>query len=142
MSNDGCSSLTDYTCHCAKYLEVWSHALPCVETACSVGQMNDVKEGLRGVCDEAGVHISFSEPSWTSARLSATRTAGATRLPPMESDEEEETGEKMNVGAIAGGVVGGLAVLYSAGVAVFYVRRRYPYPAKLPAVKKMRDEQD
>lgn len=48
----------------------------------------------------------------------------------MTDSETGDQGSKTNIGAIVGGVVGGLAVLCIAAVAVFYIKRRQPRSAQ------------
>ncbi|KAM0200686.1 hypothetical protein ACHAPA_008692 [Fusarium lateritium] len=65
--------------------------------------------------------------SKATAQSETTRPATTvTSVPPGEADEDSNTGggEKSNVGAIAGGVVGGVAVIVGAGLAIFFILRR------------------
>ncbi|KAK8193074.1 hypothetical protein HDK77DRAFT_506688 [Phyllosticta capitalensis] len=66
LSNDGCSSLGDFECHCKKPGLVDS-VTPCVEKACSVADQETVVKDVVALCQEYGVHLT----------IPATKTATA-----------------------------------------------------------------
>jgi hypothetical protein len=62
----------------------------------------------------------------TAQSKTARTTTTVTSVPQGGADEDSNTGgeKKSNVGAIAGGVVGGVAVLVGVGLAIFFILRR------------------
>ncbi|KAL4943762.1 hypothetical protein BDV06DRAFT_129439 [Aspergillus oleicola] len=58
MSNDGCSSLTDFACHCARPALV-DEVTPCVEQACNEQDQSSVSNAVVTECASAGVPISI-----------------------------------------------------------------------------------
>ncbi|KAL4923919.1 CFEM domain-containing protein [Aspergillus undulatus] len=76
MSHDGCSSLTDFACHCAKPVLV-SEVTPCVEQACNEEDQASVSSAVVAECSSAGVPISIpavggSPPPTTESDPTAT----------------------------------------------------------------------
>ncbi|KAL4780980.1 CFEM domain-containing protein [Aspergillus varians] len=73
MSHDGCSSLTDFACHCRKPALV-SEVTPCVERACNERDQSSVSNAVVTECSSAGVPISIPPVGGTSttARSQAT----------------------------------------------------------------------
>lgn len=71
---------------------------------------------------------STGEPSSKATAQSETArpTTTVTGVPQGEAGEDSDTGggKKSNVGAIAGGVVGGVALIVGAGLAIFFILRR------------------
>ncbi|KAF4458159.1 hypothetical protein F53441_10 [Fusarium austroafricanum] len=72
---------------------------------------------------------STEETGSVSAKSkSAAATTSATGAPQSDADGDKEKdgdgGSKTPVGAIAGGVVGGVAVLVAVGLIIFFIRRR------------------
>ncbi|CAJ0540525.1 Ff.00g075940.m01.CDS01 [Fusarium sp. VM40] len=71
---------------------------------------------------------SIGEPSSKDTAQSETArpTTTVTGVPQGEAGEDSNTGDgkKSNVGAIAGGVVGGVALIVGAGLAIFFILRR------------------
>jgi hypothetical protein len=71
---------------------------------------------------------STEEPSSKATAQSKTArpTTTVTSVPQGDVDEDSNTGggKKSNVGAIAGGVVGGVAVLVGVGLAIFFILRQ------------------
>lgn len=66
-------------------------------------------------------HMSLNHPSAEPAEPSATNVNGGYSHPVVYYPKS-----KSNAGAIAGGVVGGLAVVAIAVVVLYWIRRRYP----------------
>ncbi|WZH43242.1 uncharacterized protein QYS62_004244 [Fusarium acuminatum] len=62
----------------------------------------------------------------TAQSKTARPTTTVTSVPQGEADEDSDTGggKKSNVGAIVGGVVGGVAVIAGVGLAIFFILRR------------------
>ncbi|KAF2189790.1 CFEM-domain-containing protein, partial [Zopfia rhizophila CBS 207.26] len=58
LGKDGCSSLTDFACHCTK-TELIPSVTPCVQAACSADDQAKVITAVEGTCAEAGVPISI-----------------------------------------------------------------------------------
>ncbi|KAK7615829.1 CFEM domain-containing protein, partial [Phyllosticta citricarpa] len=58
LSNDGCSSLGDFECHCKKPGLVES-VTPCVEKACSVADQETVVKDVVALCQEYGVQLTI-----------------------------------------------------------------------------------
>ncbi|KAL1629892.1 hypothetical protein SLS56_005161 [Neofusicoccum ribis] len=81
LSGDGCSSLTDFECHC-KVPGLTDQITPCVQKACSAADQQTVAEQVQALCAQYGVSISVPEASSTAAPSS---TAAATSAPASSS---------------------------------------------------------
>ncbi|OQD76706.1 hypothetical protein PENDEC_c004G00793 [Penicillium decumbens] len=90
LTSDGCSTLTDFACHCQKPALV-STITPCVQKACPVADQISVSSVVVAQCSSAGHPISVpsiepttaagtttTESSSTPAETSATATATET----------------------------------------------------------------
>ncbi|KAJ5488572.1 GPI-anchored CFEM domain protein B [Penicillium diatomitis] len=78
LTTDGCSSLTDFACHCSKP-QLVSTITPCVQKACKVPDQISVSNAVVAQCSSAG-HPIVVPPIETasSAASSAASTAAAT----------------------------------------------------------------
>ncbi|CEJ58053.1 Putative GPI anchored CFEM domain protein [Penicillium brasilianum] len=79
LTTDGCSSLTDFACHCQKPALV-STITPCVQKACAVADQISVSNAVVAQCSSAGHPISVPPIETTSAgsTTSASSSASAT----------------------------------------------------------------
>ncbi|KAF7717552.1 Uncharacterized protein PECH_006591 [Penicillium ucsense] len=74
LTTDGCSSLTDFACHCSKP-QLVSTITPCVQKACKVPDQISVSNAVVAQCSSAG-HPIVVPPIETAS--SAASTAAAT----------------------------------------------------------------
>ncbi|KAL4996097.1 hypothetical protein BDV10DRAFT_116926 [Aspergillus recurvatus] len=88
MSSDGCSSLTDFSCHCRQSALV-SEVTPCVQQACSEQDQSSVSNVVVTACSSVGVPISVppvgeGTTATTESGLAPTTTGGEseTAAPP------------------------------------------------------------
>ncbi|KAL4902991.1 hypothetical protein BDW74DRAFT_157241, partial [Aspergillus multicolor] len=86
MSSDGCTSLTDFACHCRQPALV-EQVTPCVEQACSEPDQSSVSNVVMTACSSAGVPISIppvGAATTTTAGDDPTTTGGddETAAPP------------------------------------------------------------
>ncbi|KAF4278413.1 hypothetical protein KXW14_005426 [Aspergillus fumigatus] len=84
LSADGCSSLTDFACHCQKP-ELVSNITPCVQSACNIADQSSVSVAFVSQCSAAGHPISV--PPVGAASTTASETATTT-----ESSTQTTTG--------------------------------------------------
>ncbi|KAJ5371381.1 GPI-anchored CFEM domain protein B [Penicillium cataractarum] len=92
LTSDGCSSLTDFACHCQKPSLV-SDITPCVQKACSVGDQISVSNAVVAQCSSAGHPISVPPvETTTSASSSASSSASATDSSSSASATATDTG--------------------------------------------------
>jgi len=83
LSTDGCSSLTDFACHC-KHTDLIPQAQPCIQKACpQQSQQAAVVSVIEGICSSAGVPITIPVPGGSSA--APTTSAAATSTPAESS---------------------------------------------------------
>ncbi|KAK7528852.1 uncharacterized protein IWZ02DRAFT_429417 [Phyllosticta citriasiana] len=117
LSNDGCSSLGDFECHCKKPGLVES-VTPCVEKACSVADQETrppisshantvavkgtVVKDVVALCQEYGVQLTIPATKTATMPGYASPTSPAT-APPVNNNPAPTT----TVGAPAGGNNGG-----------------------------------
>ncbi|RHZ60050.1 hypothetical protein CDV55_106441 [Aspergillus turcosus] len=73
LSSDGCSSLTDYACHCQKP-QLVSDVTPCVQSACNLADQSSVSSAVVSQCSAAGHPISVPPVSAASTTASETTT--------------------------------------------------------------------
>ncbi|KAF7121565.1 hypothetical protein CNMCM5793_009035 [Aspergillus hiratsukae] len=73
LSNDGCSSLTDYACHCQKP-QLVSDVTPCVQSACNIADQSSVSSAVVSECSAAGHPISVPSVGTASTTTSETTT--------------------------------------------------------------------
>ncbi|KAL2130386.1 hypothetical protein VTI74DRAFT_6531 [Chaetomium olivicolor] len=57
LSTDGCSSLTDFACHCEK-TEVVAEVMSCVQGACTAHDQAKVITAIESLCGSAGVAVT------------------------------------------------------------------------------------
>ncbi|KAK7529315.1 hypothetical protein IWX49DRAFT_558128 [Phyllosticta citricarpa] len=101
LSNDGCSSLGDFECHCKKPGLVES-VTPCVEKACSVADQETVVKDVVALCQEYGVQLTIPATKTATMPGYASPTSPAI-APPVNNNPAPTT----TVGAPAGGNNGG-----------------------------------
>ncbi|KAK8156314.1 hypothetical protein IWX90DRAFT_226254 [Phyllosticta citrichinensis] len=93
LSNDGCSSLGDFECHCKKPGLVES-VTPCVEKACSVADQETVVKDVVALCQEYGVQLTIPATKTatipTSAPGYASPSSPAT-VPPVNNNNPAPT---------------------------------------------------
>ncbi|KAF2739858.1 CFEM-domain-containing protein [Polyplosphaeria fusca] len=77
LTNDGCSGLTDFACHCKKFDTLISAVTPCVQGACSADDQAKVISGVEDTCKQAGVTVSVPNPSATGAPASSSAAASS-----------------------------------------------------------------
>ncbi|EYE96394.1 CFEM domain-containing protein [Aspergillus ruber CBS 135680] len=77
LSNDGCSELTDFACHCTKP-QLPQEITPCVEKACSEADQSAVSSAVVQECSAAGHPISLPPVGGSNvSRSEATATASS-----------------------------------------------------------------
>ncbi|KAF3385294.1 GPI-anchored CFEM domain protein [Penicillium rolfsii] len=83
LTSDGCSSLTDFACHCQKPSLV-STVTPCVQKACAVSDQISVSNAVVAQCSSAGhpiqvppIETTTAAGTTTSASSSASATGSA-----------------------------------------------------------------
>ncbi|PSN73263.1 GPI anchored CFEM domain-containing protein [Corynespora cassiicola Philippines] len=74
LQNDGCSSLSDFACHCEQADTLIASVQPCVQGACSAEDQATVISGVEEICAGAGVPVTLPDPNASSAPGSATPT--------------------------------------------------------------------
>nr|WLA78202.1 CFEM6 [Alternaria solani] len=77
LTSDGCSSLTDFECHCQKGAQLLSQVQPCVEGACSPSDQAAAISAVESTCAAAGVPISIPEGSAASSAVASATSAAA-----------------------------------------------------------------
>ncbi|GIK05663.1 hypothetical protein Aspvir_009776 [Aspergillus viridinutans] len=75
LSADGCSSLTDFACHCQKP-DLVPSITPCVQSACNIADQSSVSSAVVSQCSAAGHPISV--PSVGAASTTASETTTTT----------------------------------------------------------------
>ncbi|KAF2813375.1 GPI anchored CFEM domain-containing protein [Mytilinidion resinicola] len=73
LTTDGCSGLTDFTCHCKK-TDLIPKVTPCVQSSCSASDQAKVITAVEGTCAQAGVPLSLSAPGGGSSTPAASST--------------------------------------------------------------------
>jgi len=84
LSADGCSSLTDFACHCKK-TDLIPTVEPCVQKACSAADQAKVITAVEGTCASAGVPITISTPAASAASSAPASSAAAASTPAASS---------------------------------------------------------
>ncbi|KAL6235818.1 hypothetical protein BDW75DRAFT_239792 [Aspergillus navahoensis] len=84
MSGDGCSSLTDFACHCRQSALV-SEVTPCVEQACGEQDQSSVSNIVVTACSSVGSPISVPPVG------GATTTITESGIAPTTTGGESET---------------------------------------------------
>jgi hypothetical protein len=72
LTSDGCSSLTDFACHCQKGPALLASVQPCVEGACSAADQAAAISAVESTCSAAGVPISIPDSASSAATSEAT----------------------------------------------------------------------
>lgn len=80
LSSDGCSSLTDFACHC-KETSLIPTVEPCVQKACSAADQAKVITAVEGTCASAGVPITISVPATSAAAAASSAPARYSSAP-------------------------------------------------------------
>ncbi|KAL2870661.1 CFEM domain-containing protein [Aspergillus lucknowensis] len=71
MSHDGCSSLTDFACHCRQPALV-SEVTPCVQQSCNVQDQSSVSNAVTAECSSVGVPISIPPVTGSTTQSNPT----------------------------------------------------------------------
>ncbi|OAL50751.1 CFEM-domain-containing protein [Pyrenochaeta sp. DS3sAY3a] len=82
LTSDGCSSLTDFKCHCEKGASLLSTVQPCVQGACSPADQATTIQAVQETCAGVGVPINIPD---TSAAPSAAPSPSASAAPVASS---------------------------------------------------------
>ncbi|KAF3043155.1 hypothetical protein E8E12_005306 [Didymella heteroderae] len=90
LTSDGCSSLTDFACHCKQGAKLLSTVQPCVQGACNAADQATTISAVESTCQQAGVPIEIPDASSavasaTSAAASAASSAGSAASSAVES---------------------------------------------------------
>lgn len=97
MTSDGCSSLTDFACHCKQGAKLLSTVQPCVQGACSDEDEKTTIEAVQKTCAGAGVPIeipgaaSSAAPSSAAPKPTATTTPNTTVADPTKATPTAST---------------------------------------------------
>ena len=75
LTNDGCSGLTDFACHCKKSDTLISSVTPCVQKSCGAEDQAKVISGVEETCAQAGVTISVPNPAGSTSAAPASSAA-------------------------------------------------------------------
>ncbi|KAI9756896.1 MAG: hypothetical protein M4579_003650 [Chaenotheca gracillima] len=74
LTSDGCSSLTDFKCHCSKP-QLVSQIQPCVNKACSPADQQKVTDTVMSTCESVGEPIAIPSAGASSAAGASTGAA-------------------------------------------------------------------
>ncbi|KAI4625120.1 uncharacterized protein J4E87_004966 [Alternaria ethzedia] len=81
LQSDGCSSLTDFECHCKKGAELLGKVQPCVQGACEQEDQAKAISAVQDTCKAAGVPINIpgasAAPSMASSAVASATSAAA-----------------------------------------------------------------
>ncbi|KAJ5102279.1 hypothetical protein NUU61_004501 [Penicillium alfredii] len=80
LTGDGCSKLTDFSCHCQK-TELVSTVTPCVKKACEVADQIAVSKAVVSQCSSAGHPIVVPPVETGSASSDSSSTTGSNSTP-------------------------------------------------------------
>ncbi|KAL2222247.1 immunoreactive protein [Thermoascus aurantiacus ATCC 26904] len=81
LTSDGCSSLTDFACHCQKP-QLISEVTPCVQQNCDLAAQSSVSSVVVSQCSAAGHPISLPAVGGGSTTAAATTSAAETTSTP------------------------------------------------------------
>ncbi|KAL3479319.1 hypothetical protein BJX99DRAFT_76552 [Aspergillus californicus] len=84
MSHDGCTSLTDFACHCRRP-QLITEVTPCVQQACNKQQQSAVSNAVVTQCPSAGVPISIPPVSGSTTQTNPTTSVHTTITAPETS---------------------------------------------------------
>lgn len=78
LSSDGCSSLTDFNCHCQKGASLIATVEPCVSSACSASDQAATLAAIQQTCKNAGIPIEVpNAPGAVSSAVAGATSAAA-----------------------------------------------------------------
>ncbi|OAK98688.1 CFEM-domain-containing protein [Phaeosphaeriaceae sp. SRC1lsM3a] len=77
LTSDGCSSLTDFKCHCQKGAQLLSSVQPCVEGACSSSDKDATIAAVQKTCAENGAPIQIPGAGAASSAVASATSAAA-----------------------------------------------------------------
>ncbi|KAL1971357.1 hypothetical protein VTN77DRAFT_309 [Rasamsonia byssochlamydoides] len=98
LSNDGCSSLTDFACHCEKPNLV-SEVTPCVQKACSVADQSAVSSVVVSECSAAGHPISVPPVGSGSSTSPAASSSPSETVTPSVSAQDSSSASATATGS-------------------------------------------
>ncbi|EED13149.1 GPI anchored CFEM domain protein [Talaromyces stipitatus ATCC 10500] len=107
LQNDGCSSLTNFTCHCAVPGLV-SSITPCVQSACDLSDQSSVSNAVTSLCSSAGVPISIppvtGSTTGPAAATASTTTVTTSGTPtPSKTSCPSKASSSSSTSAVGGG---------------------------------------
>jgi hypothetical protein len=77
LTSDGCSTLTDFKCHCEKGSSLLAQVQPCVLGACSASDQSATIAAVQSTCEQAGVPISIPDASGAASSAAAPASSAA-----------------------------------------------------------------
>ncbi|KAF2632348.1 CFEM-domain-containing protein [Macroventuria anomochaeta] len=77
LTSDGCSSLTDFACHCKQGTTLLASVQPCVKGACSAADQQTTINAVKSTCADAGVPIEIPDASSAASSAVASATSAA-----------------------------------------------------------------
>lgn len=77
LTSDGCSTLTDFACHCKKGTELLATVQPCVQGACSADDQATTIAGVEKTCQDAGVPLEIPDTSSAASSVASSATSAA-----------------------------------------------------------------
>ncbi|KAF1365056.1 CFEM-domain-containing protein [Lizonia empirigonia] len=77
LTSDGCSSLTDFACHCKKGTELLATVQPCVKGACSADDQATTITAVEKTCQDAGVPLEIPDTSSAASSAASSATSAA-----------------------------------------------------------------
>ncbi|EAT77550.1 hypothetical protein HBI56_197190 [Parastagonospora nodorum] len=75
LGSDGCSSLTDFKCHCQKGAQLLSSVQPCVQGACSASDQASTISAVQKTCQDAGAPIEIPGAGAASSAVASVSSA-------------------------------------------------------------------
>jgi hypothetical protein len=123
LGSDGCSSLTDFKCHCQKGTALLATVKPCVEKACSAADQATTIQAVEKTCQDAGVPIQI--PAASSAAAAAS-SAVASATSAAASAASSKAAEASSVASSAAAAIS--SVLASAFVSPLCYFLHYALP--------------
>jgi len=82
LTTDGCSSLTDFACHCQKAGLV-SKVTPCLQKGCTPAEQSAVASVVASQCAAAGYPITIPSNSNAGAATSSATLPASSVVPPV-----------------------------------------------------------
>lgn len=77
LTNDGCSALTDFKCHCEKSDSLFASVTPCVQGACTAAEVSTVISEVEKICADAGVTVKVPTPGGSSTPAPSAQSSAA-----------------------------------------------------------------